>query len=417
MDVLKNFKKIFKIKKNRFKFLDFVEILGYILSFSGLIYYISRITSKYYFDPGIVIAEHQRQSHEIPLPAITICSPVVLRSNLTNLGNYYKTYKINKKIPNLSVSEKNFLAAKVQMCSYAFNIFDEGTKNRNERSVIKLLHQGAPTVEETFPRCYAQYQLTKCNLTRSLTDLGMCYTFNMQSFNTIFMPHVSSDFDLYKEKNHEEIWTLDDGYSKDDDQKIPFRSSLGRVFHFTLNVNESDTHDLCHPLKNSFKFIFHLPNEVPTVFHYSDYVNFKVGLKLKISAVSTRTDKGLRKYSPEKRRCYFNGERKLQFFKSYTKIHCNLECLTNFTLRRCGCVHYSYPRYSWTKICDLDRMPCVKNSFFEWPAKDEMSNSSVLPCGCLPTCTMIEYKIKERQIQEITENASVVIKEISSTKK
>jgi amiloride-sensitive sodium channel len=240
----------------------------------------------------------------------------------------------------------------------------------------------------------------------------------MQSYKTIFNEKViNSDFDVYKGQNYpksEEIWSLDSGYTSEDENKIPYRSSLGKLFHFHLGLNVTDTDSLCIFLKNSYKFYFHMPNEIPTIFHESDFINFETRLTLQVTATVTKTDKMLKKYSPEKRRCYFENERELYFFKSYTKNHCNFECLANFTLRRCDCVPFHFPRSESTRICDLHQTRCYKNAFYSWPKFDEMSNSTALPCNCLPTCSNIEYRVKQKQVAEISENTSAILREYAN---
>lgn len=44
-----------------------------------------------------------------------------------------------------------------------------------------------------------------------------------------------------------------------------------------------------------------------------------------------------------RRQCFFNNERYLRFFKLYTQANCELECLTNHTLKECSCVKFSMP--------------------------------------------------------------------------
>lgn len=56
-----------------------------------------------------------------------------------------------------------------------------------------------------------------------------------------------------------------------------------------------------------------------------------------------QTSREVEKYSIDKRQCYFLGERYLSFFKIYTQENCKLECLTNHTFVRCGCVSYYMP--------------------------------------------------------------------------
>lgn len=51
-------------------------------------------------------------------------------------------------------------------------------------------------------------------------------------------------------------------------------------------------------------------------------------------------------HTPEERRCYFESERQLKFFKRYSKINCEVECLTNKTIEVCGCSLYWMPGIS-----------------------------------------------------------------------
>lgn len=146
--------------------------------------------------------------------------------------------------------------------------------------------------------------------------------------------------------------------------------------------------------------------------HPEDFINLDKQLLNRLSAVVTRGDESLRKYSPEQRGCYFEGERELQFFKTYTKTQCNFECLTNYTIRECGCVHFSYPRNQSTDICDLNRVQCQNKAYSSWPENDEMSKNSVLPCNCLPPCNNIEYKIKSKQIFDMLQNSSMMLAKV-----
>lgn len=185
-----------------------------------------------------------------------------------------------------------------------------------------------------------------------------------------------------------------------------------------MHVNKSDLNDLCFTLYDSFKFILHLPNEIPTLFHDSDHIDFDHGAAIKITAKMTSSEKFLKKYSPEKRKCYFEGERNLKFFKIYTKNNCNFECLTNFTLRTCGCVAFYHLRTESTQVCDLEKISCAKNAFNMWPHLDEMSNTSAVPCLCHPTCSNIEYHIKKKKVAKFTDKTSLfLVQELAKQRK
>jgi len=56
------------------------------------------------------------------------------------------------------------------------------------------------------------------------------------------------------------------------------------------------------------------------------------------------TSDGLKHYEPNRRQCYFQKEKELRYFNIYSQSNCELECLANFTLTKCGCVKFSMPR-------------------------------------------------------------------------
>ena len=55
------------------------------------------------------------------------------------------------------------------------------------------------------------------------------------------------------------------------------------------------------------------------------------------------TDEGLHRYSPSSRQCYFQSERHLAYFKVYTQRNCEIECLTNYTFKKCQCAAVYMP--------------------------------------------------------------------------
>ena len=53
--------------------------------------------------------------------------------------------------------------------------------------------------------------------------------------------------------------------------------------------------------------------------------------------------KALENIAIDKRSCYFENEKQLFFYKTYTQRSCILECEANFTIAICGCVQYYMP--------------------------------------------------------------------------
>jgi hypothetical protein len=75
------------------------------------------------------------------------------------------------------------------------------------------------------------------------------------------------------------------------------------------------------------QFSVHSPFELPQV---SSFRVFDVGMKLNvwIKPDIIQTDDDLRSFDPDERKCYFEGERNLTYFKVYTKKNCESECLS-----------------------------------------------------------------------------------------
>lgn len=112
------------------------------------------------------------------------------------------------------------------------------------------------------------------------------------------------------------------------------------------------------------------------------------------------TSEGLAKYPPNRRQCYFNNERSLQFFRVYTQNNCELECFANLTLKMCGCVKFSMPRTNSTKICGQKDLECykkMKDGLLQQEVDMSLASdnnevqSERTPCDCLPACTSISY--------------------------
>lgn len=106
--------------------------------------------------------------------------------------------------------------------------------------------------------------------------------------------------------------------------------------------------DLCGGGMQGFKIVFHAPNENPTALKQFFYLSpdtvsvFRIDPKM-----ITTSDSALHYYGAEERRCLLSTERKLHFFRQYTQRNCEVECLSNFIAKECGCVPFSMERMSF----------------------------------------------------------------------
>lgn len=117
---------------------------------------------------------------------------------------------------------------------------------------------------------------------------------------------------------------------------------------------------------------------------------------------------GIAEYHPQRRQCFLSHERSLRFFKVYTESNCQLECLANFTLTKCGCVKFSMPRTMEMPVCGEDKIHCYDRAerqllvreFKRIRALDaagDVSRGVESACNCMPACTSLVYNTEISQ--------------------
>lgn len=158
-----------------------------------------------------------------------------------------------------------------------------------------------------------------------------------------------------------------------------------------LKINQNESSNYCN--SKYFTVILHWPSEIPTPFHETYSFEYGRDVKFRLSVINYRIDKALRRFAPLSRNCYFDEERKLKFFKSYSKAHCDFECMTNFTLKHCGCVKFSMPRNAKTRVCSWVESNCYNEAMEMWSVEMQTINTDK-PCDCLSTCTDLKYSLK-----------------------
>ncbi|CAO1385947.1 unnamed protein product [Diamesa hyperborea] len=105
-----------------------------------------------------------------------------------------------------------------------------------------------------------------------------------------------------------------------------------------------------------------------------------------------KTSHDLKHYKPKVRQCYFDGERKLNYFKVYTQSNCEYECLTKFTDKTCGCVRFGMLKEKSSIICNFTQQACYTDAEANWIMQSWDQNYAINnDCNCLPSCNSIEY--------------------------
>lgn len=154
-------------------------------------------------------------------------------------------------------------------------------------------------------------------------------------------------------------WSLDYGYeSSFNEDEYPMRlTETGPLVAptFILQTIKDNVEYQCKGIERGFKVFLTMPGDTMERVHnfYRAHVA-KHGLSY-LDIKHTTTSSGLSRYALNQRKCFFNAERQLRFFKMYTQNNCEAECLANFTKIACGCVKFSMPRtISFLKIKSID---------------------------------------------------------------
>lgn len=186
------------------KIIKIFSIIAYILSLSAFFVHTRSVYIKWHSEPDIAQNDRLVPASEVPAPAITICPPNAFKSGFINYTDYYMRQKDpDEKLKiKLSESEQNYLAATIQVCApNAAKSALNYTQNRTERNIVKLLDQSALALDEIFLACIFKSVYSSCKkfLNKVITDDGICFSFNMQGYSSIFHENViSSDFDFYR---------------------------------------------------------------------------------------------------------------------------------------------------------------------------------------------------------------------------
>ncbi|KAG5679610.1 hypothetical protein PVAND_009170 [Polypedilum vanderplanki] len=160
----------------------------------------------------------------------------------------------------------------------------------------------------------------------------------------------------------------------------PWKTSAGGEKEFLLTfLNIGVSFECIKP-----SIAIHSPYEFPNSHDFLG-VEDKHEYEIKIVPIITKTDESLRQMSFETRKCYFNDEKELKFFKIYTKNNCEFECLSHALYQICKCVPFYYIRNSTWDICNFYKMKnCIDNLL-------HMQSTEGNNCNCLPACNSVSY--------------------------
>lgn len=203
----------------------------------------------------------------------------------------------------------------------------------------------------------------------------------------VLILRTSSDF--YYERNV----VLGD-HLKTKTENFPWRASASESLDLEIFVNPEPV------LAYTETFTIHPTDELPTMLLPENIFGFtgKRHLEVLITPSVIRSDRNLETLAPSDRSCYFEGERKLRFFKIYTKRNCEIECFSKNVAEICDCIPLNVVRDPDTRVCsylllrDTHCYTGIYNDFIVLKPTEMLTS-----CSCLPSCESVSYSIDVRE--------------------
>lgn len=288
--------------------------------------------------------------------------------------------------------------------------------NKTDADIIKALTDLADPIDEIFGKCrYGSRKPSDCRelFSKVITSEGVCWTFNMLDEKDLFYETMHPSLRL-PHHGRESNWFLEKGYRSNQVHVYPQRaigSGLPSGLTVDFRVKKSNFNPDSKEGGQAFRFSLHSPVKVAPV--SKQFYSVSVGKQTTISIMPFMiySSKDIKDYEPVNRQCFFSDEKKLKFFKIYSKTSCELECLADYTLSTCGCVKFSMPRDNETKVCNHLQLECIEESETNFTLRElklqllkkEIKQNKKLGkatkhnedlekiCKCLPSCTSIRY--------------------------
>ncbi|KAL9703316.1 hypothetical protein quinque_006834 [Culex quinquefasciatus] len=380
------------------------------MSVGSCAFLIHQTYDKWDQTPVIVsFAEKSTPVWQIPFPAVTICPQTKVDIILFNFTKEFEEFKQLSLEDRLSHNRSEEILAMMQLCERNFfqvfltrSNFPNTTTSLNYGGIIQNM---SLSIFDFLVECRLVGEIVPCHelFTETMTEDGICATFNGISANDLLRTEVlQSEVPYISATEPSPHWTQDSGYSTQANLSAnPYRtlgSGAGAGLFLLLRTIDADIDYLCRGPVQGFKVLFHSPADYPQISKKFFHIPMDAAVNMAIKPQMITTNTRLRAYTPELRHCFFNHERHLQFFRVYSQDNCELECLTNYTLRHCGCVKFSMPRTNQTRTCDPAEIDCMFDAetlLLEMDLTQHRENSAGgnfrARCNCLPGCTSIQY--------------------------
>lgn len=186
--------------------------------------------------------------YTVPFPAITICPLTKARVDQFNLTHAYQQLQNGT---TLDEDRELKLRALAHVCPFSSNW--KQFEAREDEKVFQTLRNMAIPKEIIAQLCMWRQKTVNCGdlITETLTDDGICYTFNALPANQLYRVGViSSDFLAFTNATTvQSNWTQDKGYRRNAGLHTyphrPMSNGLISGLYMVLSVRQIDQEFLC----------------------------------------------------------------------------------------------------------------------------------------------------------------------------
>ncbi|CAG9863468.1 unnamed protein product [Phyllotreta striolata] len=363
--------------------------------FCGTMLY--KIFLKYSYFPVIVtFSMKESRLQRLPFPAVTICPRARVSQKYFNFTEYF--YKELNSVPTTAYENK-IRDMSATICDFYPS---NSTEKIDENEFKEFLNESQTDIFYYCQYLNVEYLPCKELFTPILTEDGICYSFNILDKGDIYRENVDLLFEDFH-KAPPSIWNVETGFLSKNVSTYPRRAlriGIRNQLMVILKTKFKDVEFQCAGDDSGYRVSVHLPSDVPEVPENHFYAPLGQRVVSAIVPHTIRTSEGVKNFSPAKRDCYFESEKRLKFFKLYSHANCMIECKANYTLNECGCVAFHMPREAGTPVCFLDKLDCIEVALDIFSIFNEDKTSSndeetyaSQSCDCKPTCTDVSYSV------------------------
>jgi amiloride-sensitive sodium channel len=352
----------------------------------GLFYYIHGAYIKWLVEPDIIAKSYVRNVTEFPLPAFTVCPRIFGRNEEIKAHQFFDG---SLDLSSIDKHTCKIIKTHIHWCDvYSVEEPDFSLNPKCNFTSDSLLED----LNSTFPDIKFLVDMVDVTdkISRTITSHGLCLTYNMYSKN-IFNNDISDDLRGFINTNDpDDEWSADNQFSTSNSSYPPHLKERART-QITIEIPRQDVENYCTESWNkTFMFFIHPPNQFPTRFTKKLEINYGTMNSFYIEMKSFRSSKSLKIIDPDIRKCFFEDEGNLKYFKTYSPAHCELECFKNEIMQTSyiNCSIMDLPREK-----KLQKQLCLQKQIYFFMSQN-WSNLK-RKCKCYENCNYVQYLLKD----------------------